>query len=703
MGLRDLNLEESYETEENKTHLLDSFYVPVLEQAEKYYRIAGFFSSTALTVAAQGIAGLIQNQGKMYLLISPQLSRSDYKVIKEHGELREADSIFQDLDFSGGVSENVQALAWLLDQGLLEIKFVIGTQSENSLFHQKVGIITDRNKDQISFSGSINESAQGWLNNIEEFKVFCSWRSGQQGYINSDFSKFLSYWKNERPQIATVYSLPEAVKQKIIQVKPDNIMDLSIMKKYRKGRVGVSGKINGLSLFPHQQKAVQKWRENNYSLLMEMATGTGKTRTAIGCMLKKLEDKEKLLVIVATPQNTLSRQWMDDFKKLNIHLDRQYIIDGSNLQWKHDLKMLLFAFDAEIRQAVIFTTHSLSSSQKFIDLIMKYKGNIKILFICDEVHAIGASKQRNALLPCYDYRIGLSATPERLYDEEGSQLIRDYFGNASFEFTIEDALSTVNPLTNKPFLNPFKYFVHFVDLNENESKKLKKYNKDIARLNQEIEEKKKASLSFEKEKEQLERVYLRRANIVKNAEGKLDALRQLLDQMGSGEIQDMIIFASDKQIEPFMRILADRQITRAKITEEESAKKIRRYSGLTERQQIIDDFAQHRTQVLLGIKCLDEGIDITSARIAVLMANSTNPREYIQRIGRVIRPGKDKKESEIFDYFIWQQEGKTALPSELKRAAFIAENAMNREDVYRKFEELGVDLHEYQQENQGTN
>lgn len=697
MGLRDLALETSYETEGSKTHLLDAFYIPVLEQAVRYYRIAGFFSSTALTIAAQGIAGLIRNQGKMYLLISPKLSQSDYEIIKRHGELRETDSIFQDLDLERGVSENLQALAWLLAHDLLEIKFVVGNQSPNSLFHQKVGIVTDKDGNQISFSGSINESAQGWLTNIEEFKVFCSWRSGQQAYINSDFGKFLSYWRNERPQVATVYSLPEAVKKRIIQVKPDNIMDLSIMQKYRKDNMSFPGEKKRLNLFPHQQEAIRKWCNNNYALLMEMATGTGKTRTAIGCMMKKLEDKEKLLVIVATPQNTLSRQWMNDFKNLSIHLDEQCIIDGSNSHWKHDLKMLLFGFDTDINQAVIFTTHDLASDPKFLDLINSYKRNTKVLFICDEVHAIGSAKQRNALLPCYEYRIGLSATPERLYDEEGSQLIRDYFGGNSFEFTIADALKTVNPLTGKPFLNPFNYFVRFVYLNEDELQKLKKCNKSIVSLNQKIEKMKNMGLPFEKETQRLEKEYLKRANIVKNAEGKLDELRNLLDQMGPETIRDMIIFASDKQIETFMRILSDKKITRAKITEEESAKKTNEYSGLTERQQIIDDFVQHRTQVLLGIKCLDEGIDITSARIAVLMANSTNPREYIQRIGRVIRPGKNKKISEIFDYLVLKDDDNPVLKSELKRVAFIAENAANREEIYQKFERMGVDLHEYQQ------
>ena len=149
-------------------------------------------------------------------------------------------------------------------------------KSRNSLFHQKIGIIFDNAGDMISFSGSINETAQAWISNIEEFKVFCSWEPGQLDYLQSDLTKFLAYWKDQRPDIADVYDIPESIKAQIVKVKPRDIWDLNIMRRYRKDK-----KIseNKLSLFPHQERAVYAWKTNGYSLLMEMATGTGKTRT----------------------------------------------------------------------------------------------------------------------------------------------------------------------------------------------------------------------------------------------------------------------------------------------------------------------------------------------------------------------------------------------------------------------------------------
>lgn len=687
MGLKDLLIETSYESDASKTHLLEEFYIPVLENAKRYYRIAGFFSSSALAIAAKGIEGLINNDGKMYLLVSPELSEEDVNIIKEHGRITEDASIFSDLKLDTAVSENLQALAWLLDCGKLEIKIVVGKKNINSLFHQKIGIIFDDEGDIMSFSGSINETAQAWLNNIEEFKVFRSWEDGQIEYLQSDLTKFLSYWKNERTDIADVYDIPQAIKEKIIKTKPRDIMDLNIMRKYRKDK---KVQDNTLSLFPHQERAVECWLNNDRKLLMEMATGTGKTRTAIGCMLKLIKENEPTLFIVATPQNTLSRQWKTDVEKLNICFDRAEIIDGSNPKWKKTLQLLMLDIsDGNIHNAIIYSTHDTASSDKFISIIKENKYDTRIVFVCDEVHAIGSAKQRNALLEEYECRIGLSATPQRMFDEAGTKLISDYFGRTSFEFTIADALATPNPITNKPFLNRFYYYPIFVSLNEREEINYNKISKQIAvLLNDE-----------ERDEEKLQRLYDRRADICKNADGKYDALDHLLERMNPTTIKDAILFVSDVQIAQCFDILTKRKIKRAKITEKESATKIVDEKGDTERQAIISQFVNNQIQVLVGIKCLDEGIDIPNARIAIIMASSTNPREYVQRVGRVIRQAPNKEPSVIYDFIVkpnYCATGSNILEKEAKRAFYISKNAENFDDVKKKFSKNGVEIDAYQ-------
>lgn len=679
MSFQDLHLDVSYESDSNKNQLLDNFYIPVLENSKKYFRIAGFFSSTSLSVAAEGIEGLIKNDGKMYLLISPELSEEDFSIISKSEKLENDAFLFSDFALDAK-EDNLKALAWLLGNGRLEIKIVVGKKSRNSLFHQKVGIFFDDEGNILSFSGSINETAQAWINNIEEFKVFRSWNAGQIEYLQADLNKFSSYWKNERKDTAIVFDLPSSLKEKIIQIRPRDVWDLNIMRRYKKDH---EIKTNKLSLFPHQARAVEAWVENDYSLLMEMATGTGKTRTAIGCLLKKLEDNEVLLTIVATPQNTLSRQWKDDFVKLNIALDYNAIIDGSVSKWPKRLELLLLDLNEKrIKTAIVFTTHATASDPKFVDVILKNKFKTKILFIADEVHATGSAKQRDALLPEYDYRIGLSATPERMFDEGGTSLIRNYFGDKSFEFTIADALSTINPLTGRPFLNHFTYHPIFVELTPSENKQFNKYSQQIAIL----------KAQDEYDPDDLQKLYDRRAAVSKNADGKYDALSKLFDQLIPESTVDTILFVSDKQIKGAFDILSEKHIKRAKITERESASKVVNIDGDTERQEIISQFNQRQLQVLVGIKCLDEGIDIPNARIAILMSNSTNPREFVQRVGRVIRQAPDKKPSMIYDFIAFSDSATGLLEKEAKRAQLIAINADNYSEVREAFSQRGVNL-----------
>lgn len=695
MSYRNLNIEKSYETTGKKTQLLEEFYIPFLQETKEYRRIAGYFSSSSLVVASKGIEGLIKNNGVMKLLISPNLTEQDYEIIKTNNYITDTLSIFDEFNNNSfPKNDNLEALAWMLKNGKLQIKIVVDKNSCNSIFHQKVGIGFDEEGNQLSFSGSINESAQAWLNNIEEFKTFKSWEPEQLEYLLADLKKFNSYWNNERQDVAYVYDIPESIKNRIISVSPRDIKDLMIMKKYEREKENQNS--NKLSLFKHQQDAVRKWESNNYQLLMEMATGTGKTRTAIGCFMKLKNKIDKFLVIIATPQDTLSRQWKNDIEQeLKIKFEKTIIADSSNYKWKKEFEEVFLDLSSGIYEdAIVYTTHSSASSTDFMKIVKEYSFGINILFICDEVHGIGSDKQKYALLNEYRYRIGLSATPERMYDEEGTSIIRNYFGNLSFEFTIKDALETINPLTGQPFLNRFYYYPCFVYLNSEELGKYKQYSQKIAAImNQE-----------EPDKDLLSKYNIDRANILKNAENKMGMVESIIDKLDSnGKIKDTLIFSTDKQIEFVLKMLGAKGIMRSKITEQESTSKIVGIRGNTEREEIIDQFREGTMQVLVGLKCLDEGIDIKNARIAIFMASTTNPREFIQRVGRVIRIQKNKPASEIYDLIVttnqFDNSNKKILEKEAKRTKQIACNAENYNDVKEIFRRNGVDLDDYEQKN----
>lgn len=687
MSLKDINWNLSYETTENEYELLENFYVPALQHSVKYYRIAGYFTSSSLIMASKGIEGLIHNGGKMYLLVSPQMTVEDFEVISKHGKLSEDSDMFKSLmnDFSMP-DERLQALGWLLDIGRLEIKVVVRNKSHNSIFHEKIGILFDKEGNIVSFSGSINETAAAWVDNVEEFKVFCSWRDGQQGYVTEDLEKFNSYWRNKKPVVAQVYEIPEAVKKKLISMKPRDINDLNIMARYRREK---KREDNKLSLFDHQQEAVETWINNGKSLLFEMCTSAGKTRTAIGCMMRLVSYNERFVAIVSTPQSILTKQWQNDMKELNISLDAEVFADGSNSKkWSQIELMLMDIQDKKIRCGIIYTTHDTSSNPKFLNLLQENQQNIKYLFIGDEVHATGSNKRKLGLLDCYNYRIGLSATPERMFDDAGTAFLRSYFGERSYEFTIEQGLHTINPVTNKPFLNRYVYKPIFVELTDKETQKYNKLTQQIIVMRRDEEH----------DPDELQKLYERRANVGKNAENKKIALEDIITELDPVKMQDAILFVSPQQIDYVMKRTGELGIKRAEVTEKESTSKKVNDEGDSERQNIINQFRTRRLQMLVGIKCMDEGIDIKNARIGILMANSTNPREYIQRIGRVVRQDTDKPVSIIYDMIVYQNEdvgGSGLLEKEAKRAAYIAKNAENHDEISDKFRRRGVDLDVY--------
>lgn len=662
MEYTDLTIHSAYETGEDD--LVMDFFVPMLANAKRYDRIAGFFSSTSLALSARGLAGLIANDGTMRIVASPRLSKDDIAMI--NSSVEDADALIAECLLRGidGANitdqfcrDHVAALGWMLANNRLEIQIAIVTDpagqltTEQYLVHQKVGIFYDRDMNAVSFSGSNNETASGWLGNIEEFKTFKSWVPGQQAYLESDKKKFNAFWTHNRKGVR-VERLPEAVAEKLIEIGKDfDIERIAVQKYFEHSNSGK--KLNQLRLFYYQTDAVNKWIDNGQNLLLEMATGTGKTRTAIGCMQYALKQKERpLLTVIACPQSTLTMQWKADIANLDlgVSIDATQICDSTCHGWKRDLKTKCGQLSAGLYDnLLIFTTHQTCSSPDFISIVQSAKRADRF-FIGDEVHGMGASKTRNGLLEAYNMRLGLSATPSRWFDDDGSKLITEYFGNNSYTFTIEQALSTPNPLTNKPFLVNYTYHPCFIPLNDDELEEYKKLTEKITRMNN--------SKSKEEYAEILEFLLFRRADIEKEAENKYAELERILGEIeieanSKGEqIRDTIIFVSDGQLSRVLQILKKRNITAHRFTQAEGTEPSAKYNGISEREYLIQQFTSGKYQVLVAIKCLDEGIDIPSAKTGIIMASSTNPREYVQRIGRIIRQAPGKSSATLYDLIL---------------------------------------------------
>ena len=673
-ALSGLPLKRCYDSDSDD--LLGDFYVPALSVSVRYRRLAGYFSSTSLAVAARGLSRFVLNGGTMQLVSGVTLSRDDVEVITQarEGKTSLLGSLLlgslEDLE-AEFVRDHVKALGWMIANGRLDIRVALPIPDDEianplepfqggGIFHPKVGILEDADGNVIAFSGSDNETASGWTHNIEEFKVFRSWVGAEKPYLDSDQEKFEKYW-NDKAFRTKVVDIPDAVRNKLIQIAPTSFDEIGLEKWLRRAprRHGTP------QLWEHQSQAIQCWLENDKRGILEMATGTGKTFVALGCLRRVLLDESRLVTVISCPYDHLVKQWNDDVKEFALSCPT-LIADSSAQGWKGRLANALSDIRTGVSsKLIVLTTHDTLSGDDFKAIITK--AVTPLFLIVDEVHGVGASKRSEGLLDEYNYRLGLSATPRRYFDDEGTEAIFNYFGRTVYELTLAQAIRTINPATGKTFLTPYEYKPFFVHLNEEELLKYESETKKIAR-------------SYYQSRGGTEREALfallcfKRQEIVKNAEAKFEALRKVLDGLGSN-LNHCLIYCSDKQIDPVLRLLKERQINYHKFTMVEGTTPEDQYGGLSEREFLVQGLGNGTYQVLVAIKCLDEGVDIPTAEVGIVMASSGNPREFIQRRGRILRRPQGpstKKVAILYDVLVSPSEP-SAVDSdlrELERAIF---------------------------------
>ncbi len=652
MSFRELNLKVSYDSDSDD--ILNEFYIPVLSKAIKYNRLAGFFTSSALAVAAKGIAEFIQNNGKMKLIVGAKLQKADVQAIidgKENAENVLSESMLKSLEAIENeiIQDHVKALAWLVARKDLEIKVGVlfdasgqpidfETASKAGIFHQKIGILEDSNGNFLSFSGSINETAAAWMENVEEFKVFRSWIDGELAHLQADNKKFERYWYGQTERFK-IFDIPVAVKQKLIDLAPTDIRSLKKIRCNSKPQ-----------LRNYQKDAISSWLANCGKGILEMATATGKTFTALGCLAKLLEKDPKLFVVITCPFIHLTRQWKENLVAFNIP-EIVEAFSGSST-WVNVLANKSFDYNNGcIKNLVVLTTHDTFSSAKFVNHINSIPG--KKMLIADEVHGLGAPERQKGLIETYNYRLGLSATPSRWFDEEGTQTLMSYFDKVVYQFPLEKAIEC-------GFLTRYEYYPVFVELDAEELERYRKITKKIViQIQQEKNQTKKNELA--------NLFCILRQRIITNASEKYQALCRVLDAIS--DINHCLIYCSPQQITEVQNILNKRGIIQHKFTCEES---------LNERAALLDSFDKGNYRVLVAMKCLDEGVDVPSTRIAILMASSTNPREFIQRRGRILRLYPGKSASTIYDIVVVPSISEKIEPEFFELEAKIMSKEINR-------------------------
>ena len=648
MSFRELSLLKMYKTYKND--IIKEFYTPVLQQAVLYQRAVGFFSSTALIDLTKGISGMIKNHGRIQFIVSPLLSQEDIdamnkgyerkKIIGEAlmREFREPENYFEE--------ERLNWLAYLIEEGFLEIKVAfLPPEKEMGMYHEKVGIVTDAQGNRIGFTGSMNETINAFHNNSESIFVFNSWEESK-AYIDEMQRDFEALWNGEDANLEII-EFPDVLKEKFTVRRKENLnlnLDEEELQKKSVVKKGIPHIPEGFVLREYQTDAIESWRTHNYRGIFDMATGTGKTYTGLGAVVRLFEEKKRLAVIIVCPYQHLVEQWVEDIELFNMVPTIGYSASKQK-NWKKRLENDVIDFSIGVIDTFCFVTTNATYSTKFVTDQMASLGRDTLLLV-DEAHNFGSSNLKKHLYPNIEYRLALSATLERHGDDEGTQFLKDYFGEKCIEYDLERAIKEKK-------LTPYYYYPVVVYLNDEE---IEKYKELSYLASKECHKDKHGKLIIT---EKGKRLLLQRARIVAGAESKLDTLRELMQKYKDDT--HMLVYCGATRVQTFDKDSSDadeegeRQIVAvSKILGNEFGMKVTHFTSnesAAEREVIKRRFATADPyQAIIAIKCLDEGVNIPSIKTAFILASTTNPKEYIQRRGRVLRLAKDKPYAIIYDF-----------------------------------------------------
>ena len=665
--------------------MVRDFYIPCLENAVSYRRAVGFFSSSSLVEVSQGIAKMAQNGGKIRIVASPYLSDEDIEAIKTGYENRKEvieQALLRQLHepVNYYASERMNMLANLVADGILDIRIAYTMdRSGMGMYHEKMGIIEDDEGNVIAFSGSNNESATAMSINYETMDVFRNWGdSSEKERVQLKCNAFHSIWNNNEPNIEVMEF--ENITKALIEKYRRKSTNFNIDKEEYPDGVSAEGERSidkttiapripeGFELRDYQVEAIDKWEEQDFKGIFDMATGTGKTYTGLGAaarLSKRLEDR--LALIIVCPYQHLVEQWVEDIVLFGM---KPIIGYSSSIQrsWKKNLESAIRDQKLKVRKREFFcfvTTNATFSSEFVQNQLSKIRSDI--LLMVDEAHNFGADNLRRLLLPNYKYRLALSATLDRYGDPEGTEALYRYFGGKCIEYSLEKAIGEGK-------LTPYKYYPVIVSLSDIELQEYDNLTTQIAKCL--TKDKRGKTVLSEKGK----RLALQRSRLVAGASGKIQALEKYI--MPYIEDKHILVYCGATTVfdgnQENMQIDNDeiRQIDL--VTDLLGNKLHMKVSQFTSKENVEErnilkrEFADgSNLQTLIAIKCLDEGVNIPKIKTAFILASTNNPKEYIQRRGRVLRLAEGKDYAEIYDFI--------TLPRKLDEVTGITEEQMKRE------------------------
>ena len=638
MSLQKLNLQCEYRSDQTNT--VTDFYLPCLNVSREYWRAVGYFTSQGLALAAKGLSSFIQNEGKMRLVASPMLTEEDISAIQEGYNAREdvvEKAIIRELDgdFTEVVNHRLKCLAWLIAENRLDIKiaspYEVSFNNLGAIYHEKIGIFIDSNGNTVAFTGSQNETVGGLLTNFESIDVYWSWSDPHQR-AQRKIDNFERLWKNLTPKLS-VLDFPVAAKQRLLEYKPNSPPSIdpeTFIDRLSTRESGTSYSYppktidlpSTLKLRDYQQEAIDAWFLNNCRGFLEMATGSGKTITALSAIVRLLKEKKRLFILIACPFQHLVEQWDKEASQFGFQSILAY---QSQRTWVDRLNEALIDFNfGSLKVVCTITTHDTFISDAMQRILTRLQGDA--VLVADEAHHLGATKSRQNLPNLFSYRLGLSATPNRWFDPEGTAALRAYFRETVYEFPLAQAIEA-------GYLCSYSYLPHLVELTEGELYEYEALTAKIAKLY--------ARKNDDEVTEQLLEALLRqRTDLLNNAENKLPMLKQLVVNQ-SEPLYHALFYCAPGQIDEVISMLGhELGLHIHRFTAEESTE---------ERRSLLERFASRNLQGLVAMKCLDEGVDVPGTQSAYILASSSNPREFIQRRGRILRNAPGKAAAKIYD------------------------------------------------------
>jgi superfamily II DNA or RNA helicase len=670
------------------------YFQDCLSVSMQYRRAAGYFSSSVFVASDIAMSGFIERGGKIQIVCSPRLLPEDIESINNGIEAKEilSKSIEDDLS---GLLENVatmsatKILGYLISQGQLEIKISTKVDVSPGIFHAKVGIFEDIFGGRSAFCGSTNETWSGWADygNGEAFFAKSTYEGSESTKDVEDMDNYFGQlWNDKLPNLNTI-PFPDVPKEILLresehQNLQELIEDLEQVKMKKSNSLNISRNPTK-TLMDHQIAVLQSWRSNGRVGIIDHVTGAGKTITAIAAIKEWIQDGKPALVIV--PSTLLQRQWISEIRN---ELAIEAMPVGGDLGPKSKWSMSLSdatrnmkEFGPRIAVAVIGS----AVSEDFLKRLMT--GN-HLMIVGDEVHTLGQT-QCMALLTkvkeCGAF-LGLSAAYERFGDVEGTGRIESVFG-----YPLKPSFSIKEAIKSGRLVN-YDYNIESCYLTELETENYANLSKEIEKLMA-----REKGTSFKSFSKFLQILIFKRAKIIKQAEGKNLIARKVLEKNYQTRDRWLVYCDDVNQINRIEDSLKGLNLPLLKYYDAMSGDKM----------ETLNYFGE-KGGVLLAIKCLDEGIDIPSATHALILASSQNPREYIQRRGRVLRsnPESGKRHAYIFDPVTLTDREVPVQNSELARMISFAQDADNSKILLvleelrsRMFQETG-EWPEYDIENE---